>query len=187
MWQMDADNRFSLGSDEFTRLIGAHTAAGFGRPWSEIAEHFGLDPEGRIVKAIATRGTWSGITLDWPVDGGGRLPVELSGLPIYDYTGNLTGYRGFGICRDLDGLTRLDELRREELLTGAAAMHTAPADHVEAAAQDSNAEDSHIPDFACAGRVDTGRRYRTRRYMIRRYTRRLSPMRPRLSRLQRPM
>ena len=45
---MDAEGRFALGSDEFTRLIGAHTAAGFGRPWSEIAEMFGLDPEGRV-------------------------------------------------------------------------------------------------------------------------------------------
>ena len=77
---------FLARPDEFTRLIGAHTAAGFGRPWREIAETFGLDPEGRVVKAIATRDTWSGITLNWPVDGGGRLPVELSGLPVYDRT-----------------------------------------------------------------------------------------------------
>ncbi|WP_213741681.1 PAS domain-containing protein [Bradyrhizobium sp. dw_411] len=145
MWQMDADGRFTLGSEEFTRLIGAHTAAGFGRPWSEIAEHFGLDPEGHIVKAIATRGTWSGITLDWPIDSGGRLPVELSGLPIYDYTGNLTGYRGFGICRDLDGLTRLDELRRNETFSGPATPPTISADPVEADAQDSLVEDSHTP------------------------------------------
>jgi PAS domain S-box-containing protein len=146
MWQMDADSRFTLGSDEFTRLIGAHTAAGFGRPWSDIAETFGLDPEGRIVKAIATRGTWSGITLDWPIDGGGRLPVELSGLPIYDHTGNLTGYRGFGICRDLDGLTRLDELRRNETFSGLATPQTASADHVEATAENSDVEDSDAPD-----------------------------------------
>ena len=33
------------------------------------------------MQAVATRATWSGITLNWPVDGGGRLPVELSGLP----------------------------------------------------------------------------------------------------------
>ena len=32
MWQMDADGRFSLGSDAFTRLIGVPAAAGFGRP-----------------------------------------------------------------------------------------------------------------------------------------------------------
>jgi PAS domain S-box-containing protein len=115
MWQMDAEGRFSLGSDEFTRLIGTRTAAGFGRLWSEIAEVFGLDPDGRVLKAIATRDTWSGITLNWPVDGGERLPVELSGLPIYDRNRNFAGYRGFGVCRDLDGLTRLAALRRYEL------------------------------------------------------------------------
>src|SRR5580704_4750328 len=112
MWQMDAEGRFSLGSDEFTRLIGTRTAAGFSRLWSEIADTFGLDPDGRLVKAIATRDTWSGIVLNWPVDGGGRLPVELSGLPLYDRARNFAGYRGFGVCRDLDGLTRLAALRR---------------------------------------------------------------------------
>ena len=117
MWQMDADGRFALGSDEFTRLIGARTAAGFGRLWSEIADTFGLDPEGRVVKAIATRNTWSGITLNWPVDGGSRLPVELSGLPIYDRNRNFAGYRGFGVCRDLDGLARLAALRRYEFFS----------------------------------------------------------------------
>ena len=115
VWQMDADGRFSLGTDEFIRLIGAHTAAGFGRPWSDIAAAFALDPEQRMLKAIATHDTWSGITLNWPVDGGGRLPVELSGLPIFDREHNFAGYRGFGVCRDLDGLTRLDALRRYEL------------------------------------------------------------------------
>jgi PAS domain S-box-containing protein len=117
MWQMDAEGRFSLGSDEFTRLIGARTAAGFGRLWSEIAEAFGLDPEGRVLKAVATRDTWSGVTLNWPVDGGGRLPVELSGLPVYDRMRNFVGYRGFGVCRDVDGLARLAALRRYELFS----------------------------------------------------------------------
>ena len=52
MWQMDAEGRFSLGSDEFTRLIGPRTAAGFGRLWSEIAEAFGLDPDGRVDEGV---------------------------------------------------------------------------------------------------------------------------------------
>ena len=114
LWRMDADGRFSLGSDEFTRLIGSHTAAGFGRLWSEIAAAFALDPEGRVLKAAATHDTWSGITLNWPVDGGGRLPVELSGLPTFDRARNFAGYRGFGVCRDVDGLARLAALRRYE-------------------------------------------------------------------------
>ena len=114
MWQMDADGRFSLGSDAFTRLIGVRTAAGFGRPWQEIERAFALDPEGLVAEAIATREAWSGITLNWPADDGSRQPVELSGLPIHDATRNFVGYRGFGICRDLKGLARLEALRSQE-------------------------------------------------------------------------
>ena len=130
MWQMDAEGRFALGSDEFTRLIGARTAAGFGRLWSDIAETFGLDPEGRVLKAIATRHTWSGIVLNWPVDGGSHLAVELSGLPIYDSARDFAGYRGFGVCRDLDGLARLDALRRKEFLNHACFSAATPPDAV---------------------------------------------------------
>jgi PAS domain S-box-containing protein len=126
-WRMDAEGRFVLDTGEFTRLIGARTAAGFGRPWSEIAEAFALDPDGRIAKAVASRNIWSGIDLNWPVDGGARLPVELSGLPIYDRAGNFAGFRGFGVCRDLDGLTRLAALRRYEFLSGAPAPQTPSA------------------------------------------------------------
>jgi PAS domain S-box-containing protein len=145
MWQIDSDGRFSLGSDEFIRLIGARMAADFGRLWNDIAETFGLDPDGRVVKAIATRNTWSGITLNWPVDGGGRLPVELSGLPIYDRAQNFTGYRGFGICRDLDGLARLAALRRQELFSDLPTPPTASAGSVEAdSAQDSPAQEDML-------------------------------------------
>jgi PAS domain S-box-containing protein len=141
MWQMDSEDRFSFGSDEFSRLIGMRTAAGFGRPWSEIADQFGLDPDGRVRKALATRDTWSGITLDWPVDGGGRLPVELSGLPVFDSQRNFAGYRGFGVCRDLDGLTRLAALRRFELFSVPPTPQTLFADTVPAdLAKDSAAK-----------------------------------------------
>jgi PAS domain S-box-containing protein len=122
MWQMDAEGHFLLGSDEFTRLIGARTASGFGRLWSEIADAFGLDPERRVLQAVATRDTWSGIALDWPVDGGARLRVELSGLPMFDRARNFVGYRGFGVCRDLEGLARLDALRRTEFFSDPAPL-----------------------------------------------------------------
>jgi PAS domain S-box-containing protein len=117
MWQMDDNGRFSLGSDEFTRLIGTRTAAAFGRPWREISDELGLDPEDRIAAAIATRDTWSGIVVRWPADGtGARLPVEMSGLPVYDRDGGFIGYRGFGVCRDLEGLARLAAQRRDDVL-----------------------------------------------------------------------
>jgi PAS domain S-box-containing protein len=148
MWQMDHEGRFSLGSDEFTRLIGARTAAGFGRLWSDIAASFGLDPDGRVMKAFATHNTWSGITLNWPVDGGGHLQVELSGLPLFDRTGNFAGYRGFGVCRDLDGLARLAALRRYEFVggppapqQGAAAEESVQKDSL----QDHSPQEKHLP------------------------------------------
>jgi PAS domain S-box-containing protein len=157
VWQMDADGRFSLASDEFTHLIGARTAAGFGRLWREIADAFTLDPDGRVLKAIASHNTWSGITVNWPVDGGGQLPVELSGLPVYDRMQNFAGYRGFGVCRDLDGLARLAALRRFELLSEAPAPQPLSADTVAggiarplAAAVPppmSDTPDSPAPDF----------------------------------------
>ena len=128
VWQMDVDGRFSLASSEFSDLIGARTAAGFGRLWQEIADAFALDPDGRVLKAIATRNTWSGITLNWPVDGGGPLPVELSGLPVYDRMQNFSGYRGFGVCRDLDGLARLAALRRFEMFSESPAPQPLSAD-----------------------------------------------------------
>jgi PAS domain S-box-containing protein len=113
MWQMDRESRFKLGPGEFARLIGPRVTAGLGRTWREIAEALALDPDGRVTKAFATQATWSDIALEWPIDGG-SLKVELSGLPLFDVRRNFAGYRGFGLCRDIDGLTRLDALRRDE-------------------------------------------------------------------------
>jgi PAS domain S-box-containing protein len=147
IWQMDAEGRFQLGSDEFTRLIGARTAAGFGRLWSEIAQAFGLDPDGRVLAAIATRDTWSGIALDWPVDGGEHLRVELSGLPMFDRARNFVGYRGFGVCRDLDGLARLDALRRYELFSDAALPADVASPRVPEPSASRETENSHPTDL----------------------------------------
>jgi PAS domain S-box-containing protein len=148
MWQMDADGRFSLGSDAFTRLIGVNTAAGFGRPWQEIADVFGLDPEGLVVKALATRDAWSGIVVNWPADNGSRLAVELSGLPIHDGQRNFVGYRGFGVCRDLEGLTRLDALRSQEFFNDppSADMMSPEIGRAVAGTWAAAAPPLHVPD-----------------------------------------
>jgi PAS domain S-box-containing protein len=152
MWQMDAETRFSIGSEEFTRLIGMRTAAGFGRLWSEIAEEFGLDPNGDVLGAVASHRTWSGITLNWPVDGGGRLPVELAGLPVFDSTRNFAGYRGFGVCRDVDGLNRLTALRRLEFVSGEPPAQTLSADVNQADVADEPASAlSELPASTFAG------------------------------------
>jgi signal transduction histidine kinase len=66
-----------------------------------MATELGLDPEGRVARAVATRDTWSGLRTLWPLDAGPeRVAVELSGLPLFDRDRIFRGYRGFGVCRD---------------------------------------------------------------------------------------
>lgn len=115
MWQMSADGHFMLGSDEFLRLIGMQTATALGRAWSDINNALSLDPYDHVARAVATRETWSGIVVRWPLDGSGeRLAVELSGLPLFDHNRTYLGYRGFGVCRDLDGLARIARIRGDQ-------------------------------------------------------------------------
>ncbi len=114
VWQMDPEGRFILNSCEFMEAIGPRMATVLGRPWKELADELGLDPEDRILQAIASRETWSGINVSFPLDGSEkRLPVEMSGLPIYDRSRRFLGFRGFGVCRDLGVLAGLDRLRPE--------------------------------------------------------------------------
>jgi PAS domain S-box-containing protein len=129
VWQMDASGRFTLGSDEFTEVIGPRVAVALGRLWSEINHELALDPENQVAHAVATRDTWSGVTVSWPVDGSAdRLRVELSGLPIYDRNRSFLGYRGFGVCRDVDRIATLAMMRRSAHGT----MHAGPAASEEA-------------------------------------------------------
>jgi signal transduction histidine kinase/PAS domain-containing protein len=114
VWQMDADGRFIVGSDEFVELVGPKTTAAFGRKWSEIAAELKLDPDNQIARAVASHETWSGIVISWPVDEtDDRLPVELSGLPVFDRDRSFGGYRGFGVCRDIGRINALARVRRE--------------------------------------------------------------------------
>lgn len=144
-WRMDRDGRFTPHAGDFTRLVGPRLSA-FGRPWSEIAATLGLDPEGLVTEAIATRETWTGITLSWPADGGDRLPVELSGVPFFDAARNFIGYRGFGICRDLDGLARLTARRRDEQLRTIAAPQEMPAEELPESVSAMSPSLAHLPE-----------------------------------------
>ena len=127
VWHMDAGGRFGVGSDEFIELAGPHTTAAFGRPWSEIAAELGLDPNNLVARAVASRETWSGIVVSWPVDDSGeRLPIEMSGLPVFDRDRSFRGYRGFGVCRDIDRINQLARRRREHPIGFMPAPESAP-------------------------------------------------------------
>src|SRR5581483_1859395 len=115
VWQMEADGRFTLTSDEFIGLLGPRTAAALGQSWEAMATELGLDPQGQFARAVATHDTWSSLTIDWPVDGSSeRLVTELSGLPVFDRERTFRGYRGFGVCRDVARLAAVADLRRSD-------------------------------------------------------------------------
>jgi signal transduction histidine kinase len=117
VWQIDAEGRFTIGSEEFIALVGPGTAALLGRPWPEFAAALGLDPEGKLARALATHETWSGQLVAWPVDDSiDRLSVKLSALPVFDRDRVFRGYRGFGICRDLARLAALARARLGALI-----------------------------------------------------------------------
>jgi signal transduction histidine kinase len=113
VWQLDEEGCFSVGSDEFIALMGARTAIMMGKPWVDMAAELSLDPDGQVARAIASRDTWSGLAVSWPVgEGADRLTIELSGLPVFDRERVFRGYRGFGVCRDLTRLTALATARQ---------------------------------------------------------------------------
>jgi PAS domain S-box-containing protein len=155
VWNMDADGRFGLGSDEFIGLVGSRTMATVGRLWNEIAEELDLDPNNQVARAVATRETWSGIVVSWPVDDSDeRLPIELSGLPVFDRDRSFRGYRGFGVCRDIVRINQLAQARREPPMgfapapqqTVAAAERSAPID----SATPEETESAAVIDAAAA-------------------------------------
>jgi len=130
VWQSDAEARFSLGSEEFVKLLGEKTAGLLGRPWAEIAAALKLDGQGAVANALAAPATFSGIIVPWPVDDEPPLPIELSGLPVFDRDRKFEGFRGFGICRDVERLAALEHLRAQPQPRPEIPEEQAPANNV---------------------------------------------------------
>ncbi|HEY0222974.1 MAG TPA: ATP-binding protein [Pseudolabrys sp.] len=126
VWQMDAATRFTQGQDEIAKLIGSYAAV-LKRPWADIAEALQLDTDGQIAKALASRETWSGIVVRWPVDGSSeRLPIEMSGLAVFDRNRQFEGFRGFGLCRDVERIAAVERAPATEQTPKVLAFRAAP-------------------------------------------------------------
>lgn len=145
-WQTDREDRFAISSDEFLKLIGPLTESLVGRPWREIAGTLGLDGDARMQEALASRDTFSGIALNWPVDGG-YLPLELSGVPALDGKRGFSGYQGFGVCRDRAGLSRLEMLRRHGISISPPNPQPPSSDNVETATVHDSAPAEEIAEI----------------------------------------
>ena len=112
-------------------MLGPKTAAVLDRPWADIAATLKLDPQDAVTNALTARTTWSGIVVPWPVDDADEpLPIEMSGLPVFDRDRQFAGYRGFGICRDVDRLAALEQRGAQAAPAPAEVKPEAPANNV---------------------------------------------------------
>lgn len=99
VWEMDENRRFSMITPDLADAVGPVSGNVTGKTWTEVAGTLGLDNP-RIAATIERGETWTGMRVDWPVDGTDKIvPVELTALPIYDQSRTFAGYRGFGVCR----------------------------------------------------------------------------------------
>lgn len=132
VWQMDADRRFTLISDEFAAAVGPAAADLVGRSWNDISTDFAIDDDGTIAGLLARRDTWSGRTVLWPIEGTAlRLPVDLAALPAFGRGRVFSGFRGFGTVR---AEAPLPDPRATGLRLGASAPVAAPLEVAPVAA-----------------------------------------------------
>jgi PAS domain S-box-containing protein len=100
VWQTDESGILSLVSPEFAAAVESDVDNLVGRSWLDLATELGFDQEDRLSRVLGRQDTWSGVTIDWPLGGNRRLPVDLAGLPVFDRERVFRGFRGFGVCRE---------------------------------------------------------------------------------------
>jgi PAS domain S-box-containing protein len=100
VFELDADLAFRFLSDDLAATVGPAAASVVGMAWPEVADRFALDPRGRVAAALDNRDTFTGLTVDWPVEGAAlRVPVDLAGMPVFGRNRIFSGYRGFGVIK----------------------------------------------------------------------------------------
>ena len=105
VFTVDPDQRVTMISPEFAGVVGPESAAIVSQHWPEIAARLGIDGDGQIARALARRETWSGITVNWPVDESElAVPVDLAALPAFGRSRSFEGFRGFGVARPADAV-----------------------------------------------------------------------------------
>lgn len=98
-WQSDEAGSITLVTPEPADALGLRMAPLAGTGWSDITGRLPREPGERLRRALERHDTWSGIVLDWPVEDGRSIAIELAGLPMFDRERAFKGFRGFGVVR----------------------------------------------------------------------------------------
>lgn len=140
LWRTDADDAVTqIDLDTFARLASPLRFDGATLP-DAVAAH---DPDGAALlrAALATRATWSGVTVDLLVaDAVATVPMVLGASPVFGPDRRFTGFRGFGTL-DL-GRLALSRTRK------AVAKERVPAETPESAPGPEAAPETAAPTEA---------------------------------------
>lgn len=100
VFELDPLLAFTFVSADLAATVGPGMADILGRTWGEVAGRLEFDPAGRIAEALGRGDTFTGLTVDWPVDGQKlRVPTDLAGMPVFGRERAFRGYRGFGVLK----------------------------------------------------------------------------------------
>ena len=96
LWKTDANDHFVSVDAALADVVGAAAANVVGVSVEKIAQQ--LVGGAEFTKSVASRLSWSGVTVDWPfADGSAIAPVTLGALPIVDERQAFAGYNGYGL------------------------------------------------------------------------------------------
>lgn len=110
LWQCDPAFICTSITPPLAEIVGDANADLVGRDLTIVAPQ--LDPTGRLSDALATKATWSGINVDWPIsEAAAAVAAGLGALAVETPEQGFGGYRGYGVLY-LDRLKpRADILR----------------------------------------------------------------------------
>ena len=98
LWKTDAEGVFTEVSPLLSQVAGAENAALYGRSVQEVARALELGPA--FADALASRRSWSGVGVDWPIETPRcKAPTFLGGMPVFDKAQSFLGFQGFGVLR----------------------------------------------------------------------------------------
>jgi PAS domain S-box-containing protein len=98
LWRTDAEGRVVDVTAALADVVGCENGDVVGRDLMETARRLRLDPRDHLASALASRRSWSGVELDWPLQNrAARVPVTLGALPVFDDARRFAGYQGYGV------------------------------------------------------------------------------------------
>ncbi len=109
VFETGADLKITSVSDQLKQAFSLRDTDFTGRSFTEIGSQLGLVGVEQLIERLATRQTWQGITLLWPLNRSQQVSVELSGLPVLTQAREFRGFRGFGLIR-FDKVTDIQHL-----------------------------------------------------------------------------